>query len=354
MSHHNLLTMTLPLEYIPGSDKMSRMVLKHQDVVDLITKELLDAPNGTYTLADGDWNNSRCDVLYMSNLSLSFPPVLIEVQNTINELFLQRLVSYSLNVFKTYHALPVVLVLGTKKISPVSLTLDFIKESEQKPWLLTIPSLIWAKKCFVISKETILDNNYYTNPMNPLLGLSLFLLEQQPSLHCHTYSEDSTIILLYQIAFAQLYPQETYQQNFQSAVETICLTNKRLFGNILDKVNSKEPLNKIRRICEKGIHYNDEVKVKTVDNSASSQSSDELDFPEPLPMGPQSKRKHTMIDEDIKFVESFKKEQNGRMNWQSCLKAGHCRKLLVTYTTPESLRVTYAMVSKTKKKKDNK
>ncbi|KAI8329496.1 hypothetical protein BC941DRAFT_334196, partial [Chlamydoabsidia padenii] len=62
-------------------------------VVDLITKELLDAPNGTYTLADGDWNNSRCDVLYISNLPLSLPPVLIEVQNTINDLFLQRLVS---------------------------------------------------------------------------------------------------------------------------------------------------------------------------------------------------------------------------------------------------------------------
>ncbi|KAL0095428.1 hypothetical protein J3Q64DRAFT_1713059 [Phycomyces blakesleeanus] len=299
MSHHNLLTMTLPLEYIPGCDKMSRMVLKHQDVVDLITKELLNSPNGTYTLADGDWNNLRCDVLYMSKLPLSFPPVLIEVQNTINNLFLQRLVSYSLTVVKTYHALPVVLVLGAKKISPVSLILDFNKQSEQKPWLLTIPSLIWARRCLIISKETIPDSIYYTNPLNPLLGLSLFLLEQQPSLHRHTYSEDPTIILLYQIAFAQLYPQETYQQNFQSAVETICSTNKRLFESILDKVNSKEPLNKIRRICEKGIHYNDEVKARIVDDSASSQSSDELDFPEPLPMGPQSKRTHTMVDEDI-------------------------------------------------------
>ncbi|OAD67155.1 hypothetical protein PHYBLDRAFT_174540 [Phycomyces blakesleeanus NRRL 1555(-)] len=278
--------MTLPLEYIPGRDKMSRMVLKHQDVVDIIKKELLDAPNGTYTLADSDWNNSRCDVLYMSNLPLSFPPVLIEVQNTINDLFLHRLVSYSLNVVKTYHALPVVLVLGTKKNSPVSLILDFNKESEKKPSLLTIPSLIRAKKMLNHIQRNHHDSNYYTNPLNPLLGLSLFLLEQQTSLYRHTYSEDPTIILLYQIAFAQLYPQETYQQKFQSAVETICSTNKHLFGSI---------------------HYNDEVKAKIVDDSASSQSSDELDFPEPLPIGPQSKRTHTMVNEDIEFVESFKK-----------------------------------------------
>ncbi|ORX53177.1 hypothetical protein DM01DRAFT_1273977, partial [Hesseltinella vesiculosa] len=65
----------------------------NQDVIDLITKELLGAPKDTYTLADGDWNTARCDVLYTSNLPSSFPPVLIEVQNTINDLFLQRLVS---------------------------------------------------------------------------------------------------------------------------------------------------------------------------------------------------------------------------------------------------------------------
>jgi hypothetical protein len=58
-----------------------------------------------------------------------------------------------------------------------------------------------------------------------------------------------------------------------------------------------------------------------------------------------------MVDEDIKFVESFKKEQGSRMNWQSCLKSGHLRNLLVTYTIPESLRVTYAMASKRNKKK---
>jgi hypothetical protein len=114
-------------------------------------------------------------------------------------------------------------------------------------------------------------------------------------------------------------------------------------------VNSKELLNKIRRICEKGVQYNDEVKDKVVDNWESSQSSVELDFPERLPMGPQSKRTQAMADEDIKFVESFRKEQSSRMNWQSCLKSGHLCNLLVTYTTTESLRVTYAMVSKNKK-----
>lgn len=77
-----------------------------------------------------------------------------------------------------------------------------------------------------------------------------------------------------------------------------------------------------------------------MDNSEPSQSSVELDFPERLPMGTRSKRTHAMADKDIKFVESFRKEQSSRMNWQSCLKSGHLCNLLVTYTTLESLRVT--------------
>ena len=88
-----------------------------------------------------------------------------------------------------------------------------------------------------------------------------------------------------------------------------------------------------------------------MDNSEFSQRSVELDFPERLPMGPRSKQSHAMADEDIKSVESFKEEQSGRMNRHSWLKSGHIPNLLSTYTTPRSLRVTYAMVAK--RKKDN-
>ncbi|KAL0079714.1 hypothetical protein J3Q64DRAFT_1252558 [Phycomyces blakesleeanus] len=119
----------------------------------------------------------------MSNLPLSFLLALIKVQNTTNDLPLQHFVIYSLNAVKTYHTLPVVLVFGTNKIS---------------------------HKCFIISKENIPDNDYHSCLMNSLFGLSLFLLEQQLSLHPHTYSKGPTVILLYQIAFAELYPQETY------------------------------------------------------------------------------------------------------------------------------------------------
>ncbi|KAI8379364.1 uncharacterized protein BYT42DRAFT_495872 [Radiomyces spectabilis] len=53
-----------------------------------------------------DWNSTRCDVLYALKLPLTFSPMLIKVQNTINEAFLRRLITYALNIVKTYDAPP--------------------------------------------------------------------------------------------------------------------------------------------------------------------------------------------------------------------------------------------------------
>ncbi|KAI8379363.1 uncharacterized protein BYT42DRAFT_568516 [Radiomyces spectabilis] len=69
--------------------------------------------------------------------------------------------------------------------------------------------------------------------------------------------------------------------------------------------------------------YNDKVKAKSLDDSASSQSSGELELPGAMPMGPRSVSRHSMTFEDIGFLQSFKKNHPRRMNWELCLKAGH-------------------------------
>ncbi|CEG83720.1 hypothetical protein RMATCC62417_17596 [Rhizopus microsporus] len=121
----SLLTQHLPSEYTPGGDRISRMLMKNQSVVDFISHDSMGTPNGTYKVADADWNGTRPDILYMPALSaLGFlPPLLIEIQNTIDSQFLQRLIGYSLNVVKVYKTLPVVLVFGVHKISPSNLLL---------------------------------------------------------------------------------------------------------------------------------------------------------------------------------------------------------------------------------------
>ncbi|KAL0081214.1 hypothetical protein J3Q64DRAFT_1662911 [Phycomyces blakesleeanus] len=65
------------------------MVLKHATVVDFIANTLLNAPPRTYTVTDADWNNMRSDIVYLPRLETSgLPPILIEIQNTLNGVFL--------------------------------------------------------------------------------------------------------------------------------------------------------------------------------------------------------------------------------------------------------------------------
>ncbi|RCH94318.1 hypothetical protein CU098_007468 [Rhizopus stolonifer] len=75
-------------------------------------------------------------------------------------------------------------------------------------------------------------------------------------------------------------------------------------------------VDKTKRICERGIEYNREIKYRLQDNETSSQ---ELDFPHRLPLGPSSKKKspkHAMSDQDFKFAQDFKNKSMGRMNWK--------------------------------------
>lgn len=49
---------------------------------------------GTYQVADADWIGTQSDVLYMPAFSAlgSLPPLLVEIQNTIDTNFLQMLI----------------------------------------------------------------------------------------------------------------------------------------------------------------------------------------------------------------------------------------------------------------------
>jgi hypothetical protein len=233
------------------------MLLKNQSVVDFISHDLMGTPNGSYKVADADWNGTRSDILYMPALSAmdSLPPLLIEIQHTIDSQFLQRLIGYSLNVVKVHKALPIVLVFNVNKISPSNLLLEFTPSSDQKPWLFSFPCKMWAKHCYLVSKETIRGQDS-GSPLSPIMALSLFLAEQQPSLYLHTHPHDPTIIQLYETAFALVCHDQVFEQIFFSSIETICDTNEQLFKRAIDEISSGMDMDRIKRICERGIEYN--------------------------------------------------------------------------------------------------
>ncbi|ORE02255.1 hypothetical protein BCV72DRAFT_235017 [Rhizopus microsporus var. microsporus] len=70
---------------------------------------------------------------------------------------------------------------------------------------------MWAKHCYLVSKETIRDQDS-DSLLSLVMTLSLFLTEQQPSLYFHTHPPDLTITQLYETAFALVYHDQVFEQ----------------------------------------------------------------------------------------------------------------------------------------------
>lgn len=338
------------MDFLPGTDKASKMILKHQFAIDVIAKTLMNASEGTYSVGDADWNETRSDVLYTARLEASqLPPILIEVQNVVNTEFLQRVISYALKVIEIHGRLPVILIFGIGSSAKCSLV-HFSPATKATPWMHSMPCNIWAKSCNLISKETTSNLDNEAQPLDPLFALSLFLIEQQPSLYNHSHHNDPTIITLYKIAFSLLDSALNIESNFTSTLTTICSTNERLFQKLQEHVNDSP---KARKIVDKGIEYNAKLKRRYDDEDSSC--SEELEYPARLSLKLQTTTRSTnMSDSDFQFISKFKDSSKGRMNWAACLTLGHNEKLLEKYTTPGSLKVSYSRAKKVQKTNHNK
>lgn len=78
-----------------------------------------------------------------------YPPIIIEVQNDVNEKNMGRATKYSALVYEKYEKHPVVLIVG---VSSVTAAINSILgPATSHPFSKEIPSLFWAKRCLLMS-----------------------------------------------------------------------------------------------------------------------------------------------------------------------------------------------------------
>ncbi|KAG2188327.1 hypothetical protein INT44_001080 [Umbelopsis vinacea] len=92
-------------------------------------------------------------------VTASLPPVLVEVQNTIDLKFVQRITENSLVVNKEHGALPIVVVFGIQP-SKSNVANDLV-QSYQVPLAKEYPCKPWTKSCYIVDPTTI--NSLFKN-----------------------------------------------------------------------------------------------------------------------------------------------------------------------------------------------
>ncbi|KAJ8653846.1 hypothetical protein O0I10_010527 [Lichtheimia ornata] len=340
----DLLTFRLPVNYLPGQDIVSKRVLNDQRIIDVIAKSLLCVPDGTYTTALNQLRNGTCcDVLYLPSVAQrkSLPPILIEVQRTVNEAFMRRLIMYSLSISSTYEdsPLPIALIFVVDKVVPKTLFAKFNPVPDM-PQVMSFPCVSWAKECYLVSNRPCDSEDL---PDDPLYALSLFFSEQRSGLYEHSHPSNSIIKLSYQIAKEGSSETRIYQDDHLSQVETICTINERILQEAKDEVDRVPETRRASRILSRGIQYNAKVKRRLVLEETDSDSS--LDPPPPKtkhkPHHSSPSTTTTTLEDEIAFIKELKKNRVGRLSWANILQQGHARGMFKRYSTGDSLRTNF-------------
>lgn len=149
---------------------------------------------GNYWPRPTEWpNGTRSDVLYATENS-EMPPVLVEVQNVVDEKFIHRVVRYCEEVFCKYGTPPVVIIIAVNDCK--NQVANRATKNKKTPFFLKLQSYPWAQKCLLLNKESI---SPYLNktPLDPVVALGSFFVEQKQSIKDHPYCEDAFVQLLY-------------------------------------------------------------------------------------------------------------------------------------------------------------
>lgn len=180
------------------------------------------------------------------------PPVLIEVQNTVNTEFMTRAISYCVSAFQTYRTRPIMIILTTNGFSSSQLKEDLQTDAPDFKYSIHAISDSWAQKCLILTAESV-DPFIRHNPINNLVALEYVLSSQKSSITSLERRDDPTVQLLYSICAEKVkeeMPQEIAQ--ILGFINT-CNEMNDIFKDILAiDEPSQTGLRQIREHAQKG------------------------------------------------------------------------------------------------------
>lgn len=294
-------------------------------------------------------NKNKCDVLYAPRNPLStFPPVLIEVQNQVDEKFLVRAVHYSTLIYERYNKHPILVIIGVASATVPFMSMTAVNSGF--PFARQIPCIGWAKRCLVLTSSTLNINQHNAEEeLHPLQALGYFICSQSLSISTLDYGKnDKSVRLLYSIAHANLEQLSGEEDEKLEAINNICSS-------------SQIQLHKIKSCLEKGDEVSKEKALSYVDDTLGFLQRQKRKYCEAIETTPieetpplvylNKKRKPNPVDlndekdkaELHQFVQRFKSTESGRTNWKKCFEQGHLDniKLIKHFNTSESLRCHY-------------
>lgn len=200
---------------------------------------------------------------------------------------------------------------------------------EKRSFLLELPCHGWAKSCYLLNSSSVSDHLQLT-PLNPLVALGHFLIQQKPSLRSIDRNDDETIQLLYTIA----------QQIFSDALKEN------------DSITTAEDLHEIHDQCTNAKSY---LLEDVLDASSRKRTLDSLNQVLLMISEPRKKPTGSVLPnsdsdsatKDWQFVDKYHND-HGLFNWETIFEFGKARELFGNYSKWTSVKSAYYRYQKQK------
>ncbi|KAI8637098.1 hypothetical protein BD408DRAFT_486451 [Parasitella parasitica] len=323
MVDNNENNLYLPFELRPDTDGTSKFIMNDKTVKNIIIHELLGSniSNNLYHSASTEWSDgTKSDVLYVpAEVNNDQPPILIEIQNSVDQAFMIRLIQYCTRVYERFQVLPVVLVFVVVKFSSKEFEQKFVPKVNT-PYLLETACEFWAQEVNFISAKSI--ENHIKVGMNQLVALAYFTTCQSASLSLLEYAGDSTVRFLYSICKANM--KKKGDGELVEIIDQSTEQIRKAIGLGEDPILTAE---KCKGFAENLLETIEVQKRKLVEmyelNAEASQ-----------------KQQKKYIAEDYKFIESSS-EPGKRKKWKKIYDEGKAKGLFISYTSSNSLKSSY-------------
>ncbi|KAI7848337.1 hypothetical protein BDC45DRAFT_541048 [Circinella umbellata] len=165
-----LLQFVIPTKHKPGTDKISKEILKDERIIELIVKTVVGSHGkNLYTTKESEWiDGKKADVVYgpVVKATTELPPILIEVQNTIDKAFARQVIKYCGHIYDQYDVEPIVIILSIHLIP--SQILNTLSNTGSFSYMKIIPSDHWAQRVYFLDPN-IIEESLPEEPLPPLV-----------------------------------------------------------------------------------------------------------------------------------------------------------------------------------------
>ncbi|CAO3702167.1 unnamed protein product [Rhizopus stolonifer] len=256
------------------------------------------------------------------------PPILIKMQYHVDQEFMFRLIKYSSETYSRYKVLPIVLVVATK-----SFAASFEEKFTISPnrCLLEASSAFWAKKCLLLSVNTISDH-FVNATIDPMDALGFFLTRHKLSKLPEHHRTNATLMTLSSIVKEIL----SHDEDKIKKIDTIYQLNqaKRLLQEIVEETECQGECSskKAKKNAKEGILFIEQVEKDLKHGEKKKEDT-------------TSTSKYT--NEDAQFIENMTKSGK-RKDWRYIFNQGKKNGLFRSYKSTDSLKSSHYHIQKRK------